>query len=276
MKLHILSDLHNEFSVFDPPCTEAEIVVLAGDIDLGAQGVAWASAAFAGKDVIYVPGNHEFYFRHLSQTVLAMKEAARGSHVHVLDNDEIVIAGARFLGATLWTDFAVFGEPSIPMALSAVKWAMADFNRNIRYGNAGVSSFFMPEQSCILHRESVRWLRERLAEPFAGPTVVVTHHAPARGSIAPRYRNDLVTAGFASDLEDLMGAMDLWVHGHMHESFDYTVRGTRVLCNPRGYTGQTRSQENEGFDPALLAEVGGEGADPPRRRRLPARAQKAD
>ena len=27
----------------------------------------------------------------------------------------------------------------------------------------------------------------------------------------------------------------LWLHGHTHESFDYNIKNTRVVCNPRGY-----------------------------------------
>jgi len=27
----------------------------------------------------------------------------------------------------------------------------------------------------------------------------------------------------------------LWIHGHMHESYDYEIYGTRIACNPRGY-----------------------------------------
>jgi hypothetical protein len=33
MKLHILSDLHTEFAAFAPPETDADAVILAGDID---------------------------------------------------------------------------------------------------------------------------------------------------------------------------------------------------------------------------------------------------
>ncbi|WP_298134219.1 metallophosphoesterase [Acidiferrobacter sp.] len=255
MKLHVLSDLHNEFGVFRVPKTDADVVILAGDIHIGVEGVLWARRVFADKDVIYIPGNHEFYHHHLSKTLLAMKEEARGSRIHVLDNDALVIGSVRFLGATLWTDFALFGKDRAATALGAVKHALSDFNYNIRYGNERASGYFTPEQSLILHRESVRWLRERLAEPFPGPTVVVTHHAPARGSVAPPYAHDIVSAGFASDLTDLMGPMDLWIHGHTHDSFDYRIRGTRVVCNPRGYV-QHHAPENRQFDPSLVIELG--------------------
>ena len=86
--------------------------------------------------------------------------------------------------------------------------------------------------------------------------MVVTHHAPSPRSIHPRFEGSLLNGCFVSDLEHLMGAprVRLWIHGHTHDSFDYTVRGTRVLCNPRGYMLQGVG-ENAAFDPALVVEV---------------------
>ena len=45
----------------------------------------------------------------------------------------------------------------------------------------------------------------------------------------------------------------LWIHGHTHDSFDYVVNGTRVLCNPRGYA-KNGANENPLFDANLIAE----------------------
>ncbi|HAZ99131.1 MAG TPA: metallo-dependent phosphatase, partial [Halomonas sp.] len=33
----------------------------------------------------------------------------------------------------------------------------------------------------------------------------------------------------------LMGKMDLWIHGHVHEPVDIRHSGTRVIANPGGY-----------------------------------------
>jgi len=48
MRLHILSDLHLEFSPYgdDLDPVQADVVVLAGDIHNGALGVQWASKRF--------------------------------------------------------------------------------------------------------------------------------------------------------------------------------------------------------------------------------------
>lgn len=61
---------------------------------------------------------------------------------------------------------------------------------------------------------------------------MVTHHAPHTWSVPAASEGDPLTPTYASDLERLMGRSALWVYGHMHESCDYTVRGTRVVCNP--------------------------------------------
>jgi len=113
---------------------------------------------------------------------------------------------------------------------------------------------FTPEDAIRLHAASREWLSAMLAEPFAGKTVVVTHHAPSSQSVHPRYANDLLTPAFASNLENLMDGdrPTLWVHGHMHDAFDYEVYGTRVVCNPRGYTPNAL---NADFQPDLVMEI---------------------
>jgi len=92
-------------------------------------------------------------------------------------------------------------------------------------------------------------------EPFDGPTVVVTHHAPSFKSVVPRFADSLLSACFASNLDQLMGFSELWIHGHMHDSLDYMANGTRVICNPRGYCRYEGSQENAEFNSNIMIEV---------------------
>jgi Icc-related predicted phosphoesterase len=86
--------------------------------------------------------------------------------------------------------------------------------------------------------------------------VVVTHHAPSRSSIHPRFAGSLLNACFVSDLEALADGdkVRLWVHGHTHDSFDYQLNGTRVVCNPRGYA-RDGVNENARFDPDFCVEI---------------------
>jgi len=71
---------------------------------------------------------------------------------------------------------------------------------------------------------------------------------PSIRSIADRYRADPVSAAFASNMDGfiLEHQPRLWIHGHTHESFDYEIGKTRVVCNPRGYAS---IEENKGFRP---------------------------
>jgi predicted phosphodiesterase len=245
MRIRIFSDLHLEFAPFDPPEMAADAVVLAGDIHNGAAGIEWAKARFDAP-ILYIPGNHESYGADFHASRRALADAADGMHVTLLDCGERVIDGVRFLGCTLWTDFDLAGETGRALALGPHFRRLVDF-RAIRWRGR----LFSPDDSMQLHSVERTWLEARLlAEHFSGPTVVITHHAPHPGSIAPAYATHPLNPAFVSDLDELMGHATLWIHGHTHAMLDYTVRGTRVVCNARGYPG-----EATGFRPDLVVEV---------------------
>jgi len=253
MKLNVLSDLHLSFEGMDRPRNDADVVVLAGDIARPREAAAWALGF--DKPVLYVLGNHEFYGGSIDGTASELKRLCAGSHVHVLDDNEIVIGGLRFLGSTLWTDFMLFGDGDTKVAAMAQAHNfMRDFSR-IRLGDE-LSDRFTPADSAALFALHADWLDRRLAVPHPGSTVVITHHAPSRQSIHPRYADSLLNACFISDAEHLFGTgrAQLWIHGHTHDSFDYEVNGTRVICNPRGYA-KAGINENSRFDPHLVVEV---------------------
>lgn len=247
MKLHILNDLHIEFEDFAPPATDADVVILAGDIGVGVQGLRWAKERFPDKPVIYVPGNHEFY--HHDIALIDELKAEAPDNIHILDDDQVVVDGVRFLGSILWTDFRLFGEADKFFAMQQARRQMTDFSIIRNQGQC-----FTPEDAIKLHEASRDWLAAMLTEPFDGKTVVVTHHAPSSRSVHPRYARDLLTPAFASNLENLMDGnrVALWIHGHTHDSFDYEVYDTRVVCNPRGYSPE---ELNPGFRPDWVLEV---------------------
>ncbi len=247
MKIHILNDLHIEFEDFEPLVTDADVVVLAGDIGVGMEGLRWAKDHFPDRPVIYVPGNHEFY--HHDIALVEELKAQAPDNIHVLNDDQVIIDGVRFLGSILWTDFALFGEADKFFAMQQARQRMTDFSIIQNHGQQ-----FTPEDAIRLHTSSRDWLGAMLAEPFAGKTVVVTHHAPSSQSVHPRYSGDLMTPAFASNLETLMdgGRTALWVHGHMHDSFDYEIYDTRVACNPRGYAPKALNPE---FTPDFVVEI---------------------
>lgn len=254
VKLQILSDLHISTGELVCPKTDADLIVLAGDVARPAAAMAWATAL--GRRALYVPGNHEFYGGTLDGTVAELRRLSEGSDVSVLYNDAVVIDGVRFLGATLWTDFRLFDDTGQrDVAMEAGLRFTRDFSRiRLREGD---DALFTPSHSSQLFDDHADWLAARLREPFDGPTVVITHHAPSPGSIHPRFEGSLINACFASNAEHLLNGARaaLWIHGHMHDSFDYTVNGTRVVCNPRGYV-KNGEIENALFDPAFTVEIG--------------------
>ena len=250
MRIHVLSDLHLEIAAWQPPPVECDVVVLAGDIANHVRGIEWGRHIWPDKIILYVPGNHEFYRRERTETLQQMRVAARELGVHLLDNDEVVIAGVRFLGSTLWTDFELFGKDLKQAALAEGELYLNDFHL-IRERDR----IFSPARSVQLHKTSRKWLAEKLQHSFPGKTVVITHHLPSAHSVAERYKTSLSSACFASRLDDLLGASTLWIHGHTHDSFDYVLRGTRVVCNPRGYCRDPARPENLAFDPMLAVEV---------------------
>jgi predicted phosphodiesterase len=250
MKIHIMSDLHMEMSKFVPPSTDADVIVLAGDIAKGNKGVYWARETFPDKPIVYAPGNHEFYGARRPETLALLRVASKQNGVQVLDNDEYICDGVRFLGCTLWTDFQLFGKYKKPEAMQQGRIFLNDF----RVISEVEHDRFTPDRSIELHELSLAWLTAKLDEPFEGKTVVVTHHLPSMLSVVPRFKSDIVSACFASELDNLFGKMALWIHGHTHDNLDYEANGTRVICNPRGYVTMSGT-ENFNFDPKLVVEI---------------------
>ncbi|MGQ0334759.1 metallophosphoesterase [Halomonas elongata] len=246
MRLRILSDLHLED--FDEPQAlpqpDADIVILAGDIHAGVQGLDWAVEQFSGTPILYVPGNHEFYGTAMPALRRQLEDEAARRGIHLLDNRTLTLNGIRFHGTTLWTDFALYaGQTNYDSALTET-WAL-DLMPDFRLIEQPEGKVFTPAESRRLHVEALAWLGRELSRPFSGPRVVISHHAPLSACIPSRYRGDALSPAFASHLPHLMGHMDLWVHGHVHEPVDLNVNGTRVIANPGGYPGE--------FDPPLFS-----------------------
>ncbi|MEZ9764147.1 metallophosphoesterase, partial [Vibrio splendidus] len=118
MEICHLSDLHLEFGPMEFPQTDADVVVLSGDIHLGTKGIDWA--AQCDVPVVYVLGNHEAYGSSSLELLIeeCRSRAERYSNVYFLENDSVVINGVRFHGCTLWTDFELYETPEKSMKLA--------------------------------------------------------------------------------------------------------------------------------------------------------------
>jgi Icc-related predicted phosphoesterase len=248
MKLQILSDLHIEFAPYKFQQTDADIVILAGDIHLGDKGFKWASENIKDKEVIYVLGNHEFYREATPKLINKLRDKSKGTNIHVLENDSISIDGVRFFGCTLWTDFRLLNTMDISLAMAG-QW-MNDYKK-IR-----VSPTYKkcrPSYTVVWHNRSKNWLFKKIQKYKESKIVVVTHHAPSIRSIPEKDRNDPLRAAYASNMDGVITSSKviLWIHGHIHTAFDYHIGETRIICNPLGYPDKPK----KGFNPELTVEV---------------------
>lgn len=254
MRLWVFSDLHLELGgAYDPlQVPNADVCVVAGDILTGcSNSVRWLDRMVAPyMPVVCVAGNHEFYGSSVLEGLeWGRVHAAETPRVNFLENSDAVLGGVRFLGCTLWTDYKLDGDVEFAKAVASHQ---LNDHRRIMWRALPQREPFTPDLAQVLHVRSRHWLKRQLQVPFDGPTVVVTHHAPHPLSVNRRYKGSALNPAFASDLTDVLERWkpDLWVHGHMHDSCDYRVGETRVVCNPKGY-----HSENAAFEPQLVVEV---------------------
>lgn len=248
MRLHLLSDLHLEFGAVQIPHTDANVIILAGDIHLGREGRRWARGKFSNRPVIYVLGNHEFYRHSLPELTETLRRETEGSNIHLLENKCVEIGGYRFLGCSLWTSFDV--GPKTEAAMRTAEETMSDYHI---IQNSVENRILRARDTVRIHRESVLWLRDELSKGDITRTIVVTHHAPSLRSEAPDLATNPLSAAFTSNLDSLIepSGIPLWVHGHTHYNVDYKIGSTRILSNQCGYPDQLC----KGFDPGLVIEV---------------------
>jgi Icc-related predicted phosphoesterase len=249
MRLQILSDIHLEFGERKFELDNPDLLILAGDIHLGTKGINWIRELINQIPVIYILGNHEYYKNSYPKLIRKLKDSAENTNIHILENDSVEFNGITFHGATLWTNFELYGDPRI--AGFECQQKMNDYNlikRDPSY------SKLRSIDTHVIHNESIKWLEKSLIESKTEFNVVVTHHAPSEKSILDKYKNDLVSAGFTSNLDGFIEKTqpDLWIHGHVHACFDYSIGKTRIVCNSRGYPGE----EVEGYQDKKVIKIG--------------------
>ncbi len=251
MKLQLLSDLHLETESYTPtPAPDAELLVLAGDID-----TSWRSfELFKGWPVpiLFVPGNHEYDGRDVDAARAELRAHVERFGLRMLDDESAVLASAagrrvRFVGCTRWCDFDAFGPAGRERALRAGGY----FQKVMRATRHGQPF----DAAAVRERalESRAWLAGELARTGDwDATVAVTHFAPSLKSADPRYGRQPGTASFCNDDEALLPHAQLWLHGHLHCRHDYWLNGTRVVSNARGHQ---RNGEADGFDGRFVVDV---------------------
>lgn len=236
MKIRVLSDLHMEFTNYLPahldPVGE-DLVVLAGDIGVGIDGIEWAKAAFAGRRVIYVLGNHEYYRHDWNELLVRARKAAQGSNVTFLENDVLDIDGVRILGCTLWTDFKARGAERYEKSAELARRSMNDYLAITNL--AQKRRVILPIDVAERCEDSYWWLQQKI-QRSEQPLLVITHHAPTMHGINPRFAHDPLNPAFHNAFDELVvPPVVAWIYGHNHYNVDHVVNGVRLISNQRGY-----------------------------------------
>lgn len=255
-KIHIISDIHLEINKSyihtQPDC---DIVLLAGDLIPGDRnfGIEWLKATF-NVPIFYIAGNHEYYAypKSFNSIDKQIQYNAENNNIHFLTNETAVFNNLRILGTTLWTNYNLFGNK-----IEAIEYGRRGMN-DYYYSGYGNSGFHLtPEDTIIEHEMAIEFIKNELEKPFDGKTIVLTHHCPHKNSIHQRYKTELLTAAFCTDLSEIFAnyKIDYWIHGHTHCSFDYMVGDTRVICNPLGYQRKNGEFENPNFKKDLVINV---------------------
>ena len=258
MRVAYCSDLHLEFKKLElNNDVGADVLVLAGDVCV-AESIR--RFPFYGNErktgshheghslkfqhffehvskqfpkVLYVAGNHEHYHGRFHKTNDSLVQAMKliGDNIQVLDRSHVVIDGVTFIGATLWTDMDRGNE----MTKYAVANGMSDF-RVITYNNHGNYRNLHASDTIYEHVRDLDYIKH--VSKQSEKVVVISHHAPSHLSIHEMYRGHSLNSGYCSDLSDVMidrESIKFWIHGHVHNQFNYQIEQCNVLCNPRGY-----------------------------------------
>jgi len=202
MKIAIIADLHCEFSEWVwPDETECDVIINAGDTHPWPLQRDLKRKSFPDKPYIEVLGNHDYY---------GQQELAYCSSAYRVDD-------TKFFGTTLWTDLDL-------AQFELVKNSLADSRQIVNYTYEKMGELFTRGLDDILKSNA---------------DVIVTHHGPSFKSCSIKYQGSPLNCGFYSSLDDFILDMEkppvLWVHGHTHDSSDYMIGKTRVVCHPRGY-----------------------------------------
>ena len=166
-------------------------------------------------------------------------------HLKYLSNGILETDFAFIIGTQLYTDFALFGEDNRAACMMEGQRGLNDFKYCYQFVRDDMEvRKFTAEDHCDLFyvcrgyiRNSIERLR-KAGTAKSKPIIVMTHHAPTPYSIAPEYKNDPLSASFASDMREFIDEypeIRLWTHGHVHSSFDYIYKECRVVAEPFGY-----------------------------------------
>ena len=250
-KIIPLADIHGEFLDWThrekckKTTSNGEIVVAAGDIHTKGRGPEFLRYIYPNCEILYVAGNHEYYGSSIPAMDDRLRKECEKYDIHFLQCDAVEIEGVRFSGCSLWTDFQLYGSDNFYKATIEAERYMRDYLA-IYYPDEELGSV-NADHTISIHKKHLAWLQAQQAD------VIITHHAPSLQGVQDGYKDSLLTAAFASDLEHVVKQMGAkyWICGHTHMAKRFQIGKTEIVLNCMGYPGE----HIEGFDPALILSV---------------------
>lgn len=242
------SDLHLNLNTYQPSPASllADVIVLSGDILSSPADMMKLRVMWPEQRIIYVPGAAEYRFKDINLALGEYSSAAIEYGIDLLNHRSVEIGGVVFIGATLWSDFAINGD--LERATEAAAFDL-DFT-SIKRGEL----YLTPYDAIEMHKSALEFIRAELLQETYGPKVVVTHQAPSKISLQalPEYFHPCA----GSNLEEIAAQADFWFHGWLHGNVDYSIGGCRVVCNSRGHVADVGdgkvSRENNDFNESLI------------------------
>ncbi|MGH1446994.1 MAG: metallophosphoesterase [Cognatishimia sp.] len=247
MKCIILADLHLDMYLnrnLDPfarvPAAEFEGIthcIIAGDLSNEAHKqwkrcLSWLADQFPEAKLYVLPGNHDYYHGQIDDEE-RLAEVAKVHNSVLVQKSELMFGRHRFLFATLWTDFEIYGDRAANMQTAAS--VMYDYH----YIGVARNDYrrLTPVQTAEIHLDHREWLAARFAEPFNGETTVITHHAPHRNALSTERSYGPC---YASNLEDMIMEFQptRWLYGHTHHRIEFKIGNTDLRNMSVGYPSQ--------------------------------------
>lgn len=194
------------------------------------------------KTVYWVMGNHEFYGGSLTYGINNARTILKNmgiENITILERQTVEHEDCLIFGATLWTSC----NNRNPIVMNAVQAGMNDY-RSIKLTTEYFEDrYITTDDTVMLHERAIVKLKEFIATETDKKKLVITHMAPSFKSVAEEFRFSTVNDGYATELHDMIYDSDIkcWVHGHIHESVNYTINNTVIRSNPRGYYGYESS-----------------------------------
>ncbi len=234
MRIQYCSDLHLEllenskYLKNNPLSVNGDILILAGDIiPLVDEYYNNSFLNFVSdnyKQVFWVPGNHEFYYKDIYKFRKSINIKLK-NNIQIVHNVDLQYENIHFVFSTLWSKISTINEKIIEQRVADFDCILKN-NRNLKATDFNK-----------LHDKSLSFIKHSLNNK-KGKTVVVTHHLPSHLCNSRVHNISLINEAFCVDLTGYIekSNANFWLYGHSHfNQKQLYIGNTIMLTNQLGY-----------------------------------------